>query len=189
MPIVFTYKLELDKIKYDKIGFNPPIEGLTFDNMTIYDLNKIFHDYRDEINENTNKDLLTKFNDPTYNGFIIRRGDKICGYFFLNYGTTYPILKTKYVDERYNGYILSDYVFKKYRGRQIQQYAFYNRIQLLKKKNYKTATAVIAIHNYPSRRSIDKMGFKKCVMCYYFRCGKWIRSRDLFKIIEKKVKY
>jgi hypothetical protein len=180
MPIGFTYKLDLDKLEY-----TPSPKGFTFKAMTTNDLKSIFHDYKDEIDENIHKDLLKKLNDPAYSGFIIKKEDKICGYCFLNYGTTYPILKNKFLDEKNNGHILNDYVFKNYRGQRIQQYAFYKRIQNLKQKNYKTATALIAIQNYPSRRSVEKMGFKKCVLCYHFRFGKWIRSRNLFKIIGK----
>ncbi len=179
MPIGFTYKLDLDKIEY-----SPPEKGLKFESMTIQDLDVIFHDYKDEMNEYTYRDLLKKLKDPAYNGFIMKKDDKICGYCFINYGTTYPILKIKYVDEKHNGYLLNDYVFKKYRGQKIQQYDLYNRLQVLKKKKYKTATGLVALRNYPSWSNMEKFGFKKCVMCYHFRCRKW-RSKDHFKIIKK----
>ena len=178
MAIGYTYKLDLNKIEYV-----PPMEGLTFETMSILELDSIFRDYKDEINEKSYQDFLEKLNNQTYDGFIMKKEGELCGYCFINYGTTYPILKDNYVDEKYNGYLLTDRVFKKYQNQKIHQYAIYNRLQVLKEKNYKTATALVKKYNYPSRASIEKFGFKKCVICYFFKFGKRMRSKDYFKII------
>jgi len=178
IDIGYTYKLDLDKIEYI-----PPSKGLTFERMTIHNLDSIFRDHPDEINEQTYLDLLEKLKDSNFNGFNMKKDGEICGYCFINYGTTFPILKTQYVDERNNGYLCTDYVFKKYRIQKIQQYEIYNRLQKLKKKNYKTATGLVEKYNYPSRASIEKFGFKKCVICYFFRFGNLIRSKEHYKII------
>lgn len=180
MFIGYTYKLDLDKMVYI-----PPGGGLTFQGMTIPDLDLISQNYKDEINEKLYQDLFEKLNNPKFNGFIVKKDGKICNYCFIHYGTTYPILKNKYVDLECNGYLLNDYVFKKYRGQKIQEYDIYNRLKILKKKNYKTATGLIERYNYPSCASYEKFGFKKCVICYFFRFGKLMRSRDHFKIISR----
>jgi ribosomal protein S18 acetylase RimI-like enzyme len=176
--ITYIYKLELDKISY-----NPPDKGLTFEIIKVQDLDLIHLKHKEEDDENSYQQFLEKFKDPENNGFITKKDNEICGYFFIKYKNTYPVLKEDYVDINDNGYLSYEYVFKKYRGQKIQQFNINTRLQMLKEKNFKTATAIILKTNYPSIRSFEKFGFKKCVIFYFFRFGKWIRSKDHFKII------
>lgn len=176
--IVYIYKLELDQIEYI-----PSDKGLTFVVMKVQDLDLIHLKHQEEDDENSYQKFLEKFKDPENNGFITKKDNEICGYFFMKFKNTYPILKENYVDINDNGYLSYEYVFKKYRGQKIQQFNINNRLQMLKEKKFKTATAIILKDNYASIRSFEKFGFKKCAILYYFKFGRRIRSKDHVKII------
>jgi ribosomal protein S18 acetylase RimI-like enzyme len=177
--IAFTYKIELDKT-----DFIPLTKGLTFKMMKINDIDLIHSKYREESDEKAFQKFLEKFKDPENNGFIIEKNNEICGYSFIKYNTTYPVLKEKYIDINLNGYLSYDYVFTKYRGQKIQQFSIYNRLQILKEKNFKTATVLIEKNNYSSVKSYENFGFQKCVRLHFFRIN-GLKSKKVFKIISK----
>ena len=141
----------------------------------------MYSKYWGELDKKVYQDLLGKLKNPQYDGFIIRKDNEICGYFFLNYNNTEPKLNIKYIDMKYNGYLTTDYVFKKYRGENLQEYEIYKRLEILKQRNYKTATSLLHKTNYPSINSYKKFGFKKYVICYYFRFGKYMESKINYK--------
>ena len=179
--IGYTYKLDLDKIQYV-----PPSRGLTFETMTIYHLDEIYHGYKDEMNERVYQDLLRKLKTPKFEGFIVKKDGEICDYCFINYKSSFPRMEFPYVDEKNNGYLLTDYVFNKFRNQKIQQYDIYSRLMVLKQKNFKTATGIVERYNYPSRSSIEKFGFKKCVIGFFFKCGNRRLSKDHFIVLKIK---
>jgi ribosomal protein S18 acetylase RimI-like enzyme len=181
IDIGYTYKIYLDKIENI-----PPLKEFTFEVMNISDIDTIFHTYPKEINEQTYLELTGKLHDSNYDGYIIKKEREVCGFCFINYKISYPILKNQYVDNKFNGYLCYDYVFKKYRNQKIHQYEIYNRLQLLKKKNYRTATALVNKYNYPARRAYEKLGFKKCVMSYNFQFIRWMKSTMKYKILNNK---
>lgn len=178
--IGYTYRLELNKIE-----FVFPDNGLQFDTMNNNDLNLIFKEYKEEMNNKDYQELSEKINNSKFGGFVVKKDKEICGYFFVKYRSTYPILKHQYVDNEYNGYLLNEYVFKKYRDQKIQQFGIYNILQLLREKKFKTATTLVSKYNYAARATNEKFGFKKCVICYFFYLGKWMKSDTFFKIMKK----
>ena len=180
IAIGYTYKIDLAKIQY-----MPQSRELTFEKMTIHHLNEIYRNYKAEVTEQVYKDLRWKLENPEFEGFILKKEDEICNYSFIKYGTTFPILENKYVDEKKNGYLLTDYVFKRFRGSKIQQYDILMRLMVLKEKKFKTATGVVERYNYPSRSSIEKFGFEKCVIGFHLTFGKKKISSDYFKVINK----
>jgi len=68
IDIGYTYKLDLDEIEYI-----PPSIKLKFEIITSHNLDSIFHDYPDEINQQTYFDLREKLKDSSYKGFIIKK--------------------------------------------------------------------------------------------------------------------
>jgi len=174
--IEYVYKLDLNRINYI-----PPYKGLEFKVMSVNDLEYIFNNYREELGKKIYQNLLEKLKNPQYNGFIIRKDNEICGYFFLSYKNTEPNLDIEYVNTKYNGYLSRDHVFKKYRGNKIHQYAIYKRLEILKQKNYRTATVLIHKNNYPSITSYKKFGFKNIGIVYYFHFRKWMKSKINYK--------
>jgi hypothetical protein len=178
VAIGYTYRIDLDEIK-----LVPSNKGLTTQIMTLRDLDLIYLMFKDELNENLYKDFSEKLKDSRFEGFIVKRNDEICGYYFINYKNTDPVLKEKYVDLEKNGYLLTQYVFQKYRGQKIQQFFLYDQLKLLKNKNFRTATIMVSKYNYSSVRSIEKIGFKKCVRLCFFRFNGLFRSRVYFKVL------
>jgi len=51
-------------------------------------------------------------------------------------------------------------------------YAIYNKLKILKEKNYRTVTVLIHRDNYPSIISHEKFSFEKYVICYCFSIWK-----------------
>lgn len=177
ISIGYGYKVDLDEITYI-----PAQKELKSKHISIKDLDIMLSKYEDELDKKIYQDLLDKINNPRYDGFIIEKDNDICGYFFLTYKYNEPDLDIKYVDTNNNGYLNRDYVFKKYRGKNLQEYEIYKRLEILKQKKYKTATSLLHKTNYSSINSYKKFGFKRYITCYSFRFGKLMESKLNYKI-------
>lgn len=177
ISIGYGYKLNLNELNY-----HPSVEGFNFKSISIKNLNDIFNNPSKEISMEEYQELLNKLKNPQYNGFIIQKQNDICGYFFLGYKKNEPNIKSDTINQKYNGYICNDYIFKKYRGKKLQQFAYHERLEILKSKNYKTATCLIHRNNYPSIATTKKFGFKKYITCYYFRFGPWMKTKIKYKL-------
>jgi hypothetical protein len=175
IAIGFTYELDLDKIQYI-----PSNQDFIFENIDIHALDRIYDEYKSEINEKIYQDILKKIKNPIFEGFIVKKNGKICSYCFIKYENI------KKIYEKNTGHLLTDYVFNKYRNQKIQQYGIYRRLMVLKQKNFKTATGVVERYNYPSRSSFEKFGFKKCSISYFFKFGNRRLSNDYFFVLKNK---
>jgi hypothetical protein len=176
IPMGYGFKLDLDELNY-----SPPHKNLEFKRMSIKDLDIILGTYTGEIGNRVQQDLYEKLKNPQCDGFIVKKDNEIYGYCFLNYKFNKPNLNNKYIDTKYNGYLNTDFVFKKYRGENLQEYQIYKRLETLKQKNYKTATCLLHKTNYPSIITYKKFGFKQYVICSYFQFGKYIKSNIHYK--------
>ena len=181
IAIGYIYKVELSNLNYI-----PENKNFEFRIINEFDLNIMQINYREEFNEKIYSDFLSKLNMPTVDGFILKKGNDICGYFFLAYGKSESEVEKQYFNVKKNGYLFNDYVFKKHRGEKIQQYGIYKRLMLLNEKKYKTATCIIEHDNIQSIKSYEKFGFQRYLVKLHFRFGNYIRSREIIKPYKKK---
>lgn len=178
IAIGHIYKVELSGINYVQKD-----NDLEFKRMNELDLELMQKKYYKEFNETIQSDILSNLHIPNVEGFIVKNRDDICGYFFLAYGKSESEKEKKYLNIEKNGYIFSDYVFEKYRGKKIHQYSIYKRLIILKEKKYMTATCLIQNDNVPSIKSYEKFGFHKYLIKYFFKFGNLLRSKDHYKNI------
>jgi len=180
IAIGYIYKAELSDLKYV-----PENKDFEFRIINEFDLDIMQINYQKEFNEKIYLDLLSKLNTPKVDGFIVKNGEDICGYFFLAYGRSESELEKKYFNVKKNGYIFSEYVFEKHRCKKIHQYSVYKRLCILKEKKYETATCIIERNNIPSIKSFEKLGFQRYLVKLFFRFGNNVRSKTIIKPYKK----
>lgn len=175
--IAYVYKLDLDNFSFTL----PDYTGFSFAEMTMEDLDRMHSIYGSEFGKGSYEDLKPKLADPLCRGYLVKnKNGDICGYGFMRYKGSKPSCEIKYVNLNENGYLSRDRIFKKYRGKGLQQYLIYNRLQILINQNYKTATTYITRANYASKHSCEKLGFKKCLKIIHLRPI----DRKYFKVIK-----
>jgi hypothetical protein len=180
IAIGYIYKAELSDLKYI-----PENKDFEFRIMNEFDLDILQINYRKEFNEKIYLDLLSILNTPNVDGFTVKNREDICGYFFLAYHRSESEIEEKYFNVKKNGYLFSDYVFEKHRGKKIHQYSIYKRLWILKEKKYETATCIIERNNIPSIKSFEKFDFQRYLVKLFFRFGNNIRSRAIIKSYKK----
>lgn len=180
IAIGYIYKTELSKIK--DIPDNKDFE---FKIMNESDLNIMKKKYSNEFNEERYLNTLLKLKMKNVDGFIVKKGEDICGYFLLAYGESESEIEKKYLNLNKNGYLFSDYVFEIYRDKKIHQYSIYKRLMILKEKKFETATSKIERTGIPSIKSYEKFGFRRYLIKIFFRFGQNIRSNSIIKPYKK----
>ena len=153
--------------------------------MNKQDLNILKKNYESEIDESKYWDILSNLNNPKVDGFIVKKNNDICGYFFLAFGKSESEVEKKYLNVEKNGYIFNDYVFERFRGQKIHQYSIFKRLMILKEKKYKTATSIIEHNNIASIKSYEKFGFQRYLFKCFFRFDNIIRSNSIIKPYKK----
>jgi GNAT superfamily N-acetyltransferase len=184
VAVFYTYKLDFQDVpRYlaEHSHFPSKYDGFTVQDMTTTDLRDMVAVYEDEIHPQLYEDLAEKLADSLYEAVVVKdKNGGIGGYGFVRRRGSKPAHHTDHVDLETNVYFLRDYVFSKYRGKGLQQYMLYRRLERLLAQGWKTATTYMAKPNFPSRRSYEKFGFRICL--------KTTRLRLLRRQIVQEVK-
>ncbi|MBC8487332.1 MAG: GNAT family N-acetyltransferase [Bacteroidetes bacterium] len=127
------------------------------------DLRLLYSVSGNEINIDRYNYLRQLLTGSSSNCYIVKNinGD-ICGYCAMWFGEgLYDQIfgRIKNLNINDNGYLFRDYTFKKFRGKGVQKFMIYSRLEILRNNGYKTATTRIAIGNYISERVYKKFGF------------------------------
>lgn len=136
------------------------------------DIDIMYSNYSNEISNKRLRFLKKSVEDPDIICLLVlnKEGD-ICGYGCLALGKAkYSKIfkKINSVEIKKNGYFHRDYTFNRYRRQGVQKVLIGGRLNILKNKDFKTATTRIAVGNIASEHCYKKYGFRKVLKEIHF---------------------
>lgn len=165
--LVFTYYETILYTRDLKTNHTPKIIPAL--DITVSTIDKPDYDLVAALKQPEDLDYITKRLALGEQCYIAKHKNQICGFQWIAPGKREITHEADVVHVPRNGVYFHDaFTVEQFRGKNILPYLTTQIFRQLENKDYHTALAIIYNDNYPSRKSFEKVGFKKAELIRHF---------------------